>query len=291
MSTAARPTFELWPALVAGPGGTWLSVAVLSLLGLILAGWWLARLHPRPAGVSLRQHLRRHRETGVATIEFVLVFPIVMFLAMLLLQSTLAMVGNAMVNYSAFAATRAAIVWVPHDEISLFEPRNEIIPTRGHEKFDRIHAAAVFALVPVSGRLDGSDFPANDFRDGIDALFTGAGRSSPNWVDTMAAQRLHYAAENTQVTLLEADIQGNRVTFDEVLGSGRFEVGPRDPITIRVEHRLNLAVPYVRGIFADGEHTTADGEGAYTDVTAQYTLTNEGIDTDLPPLPDLPRSP
>jgi len=291
MSTPARPEFDFWSALLQGPGAAWLGIALLSLVGLIAGGYLLARLHPRSAGLSLWQHLRQHGESGVATVEFVLVFPIVMFLALLLLQSTLAMVGNAMVNYAAFTATRAAIVWVPHDNVSLFEPRNTIIPEQGHAKFDRIRAAAVFAVVPVSGRLDASDYPADEFRDGIEDLFTQSGRTPPNWVDTMAAQRVHYAAQNTDITLLEAEVLGDSVEFDQITGSSPYEVGPRDAISVRVDHRLNLAVPYVRGIFADGEHTTADGPGGYTDVRAQYTLTNEGIDTNLPPLPDLPRSP
>jgi hypothetical protein len=291
MSTPDRTEFDLWSALLAGPGGGWLVLGLLSLAGLIAGGWLLARLHPRPAGVSLWQHLRQTRESGVATVEFVLVFPIVMFLALLLLQSTLAMVGNAMVNYAAFTATRAAIVWVPHDTVNLFEPRNTIIPAEGNAKFDRIRAAAVFAVVPISGRLDSSDYPADDFRDGIEDLYSQSGRTPPNWVDTMAAQRVHYAAENTQITLLETQVLGDEVRFDEITGSAQHEFGPRDAISVRVDHRLNLAVPYVRGIFADGEHTTADGPGGYTNVRAQYTLTNEGIDTNLPPLPDLPRSP
>ncbi len=291
MSTPHPPLFDVWTALVTGPGSAWLVIALGSLVGLIGLSHVLMRLHPRPAGVGLRQHLRQTRESGVATVEFVLVFPIVMFLALLLLQSTLAMVGNAMVNYAAFCATRAAIVWVPHDEVSLFEPRNTIIPEEGSEKFDRIRAAAVYALVPVSGRLTSSDFPADAFRDGIEDLYTQTGRGVPNWVNTMAERRVHYAADNTQVTLLEAQMRGNSVAFDEITGSAPFEFGPRDAISVRVEHRLNLAVPYVRGIFADGEHTTADGPGGYTDITAQYTLTNEGIDTNLPPLPALPRSP
>ncbi len=285
---SALTPFSWFTAALAGPGGGWLWLGLASLGVLALLVWVLARLAPAP-GASLVQRWRDTQESGVATVEFVLVFPIVMFLGMLLLQITLAMVGNAYVNYAAFAATRAAIVQIPADHGDPSEPHNVIFATRGFEKFDRIHAAAAFAVMPVSGRLEGSAFPGDRVRDGMDNLFASQGRSSPNWVASMVEQRVHYAAENTEVTLLEALPSGSNVSFNTIFSS--YAYAPRESVTVQVSHRLNLAVPYVRGIFADGEHTTADGPGAYTLVTASATLTNEGVNPDLPPLPILPRHP
>ena len=48
-------------------------------------------------------------EGGTATLEFCMVIPIVLFLILLLVQSTLLMVGNQFVHYAAFAATRSAV--------------------------------------------------------------------------------------------------------------------------------------------------------------------------------------
>jgi len=282
--------FDWIAGALAGQGLAWGVIGLAALAGAVGAALWLRRLDPRP-GRSLARRLREDGESGVATLEFVLVFPVIMFLSMILLQSALAMVGNSFVHYAAFAATRAAIVQIPADYGDPAEPHNVIVPHEGNQKFDRIRAAAVFALVPVSGRLDTSDYPGEQVRDDIAQMFTNQGRTSPNWVESMVAQRVHYAARNTQVTLLEADADpaGSSVTFNELFEG--YEFGPRDAVTVRVEHRLNLSVPYVRGVFADGTHTTDDGRGAYADVFSRYTLTNEGPDPNLPPLPTLPRSP
>ena len=77
------------------------------------------------------------------------------------------------------------------------------------------------------------------------------------------------------------------VTFRQIAGTHRFTA--KDPITARVTHDLALTVPLAGYVFADGR---LDGPGGfYTTVSAHYTLTNEGIDDQLPPLPALPRMP
>ena len=226
-------------------------------------------------------------EQGVATIEFCMVLPIVLFLVLLLVQSTLLMVGNQYVHYAAFAATRSAIVYIPQDDSLDGEPRNEIIPEPGFAKFDAIRAAAYLAVAPVCGRLENSSdaLQAEQYADGLRDYFGYYGKQTPRWVDTLAADRLRYAAENTEVTILITDVIGDTVSFDDSSVIAH-TFGPREPITVRIEHKLNLSVPYVGAIFADGD---LDGGGRYALVTAQYTLTNEGVDPDLPDPPQIPR--
>ena len=65
----------------------------------------LGRSQRRPSGPS----------QGTATIEFALVMPIMLFLILLLAQTTFVMAGNLFVHYAAFAATRSAIVYIPAD--------------------------------------------------------------------------------------------------------------------------------------------------------------------------------
>jgi len=220
-----------------------------------------------------------------------MVFPIVLFLVLILVQSTLLMVGNQFVHYAAFAATRSAIVYIPVDDsYDGGEPANTIIPDERSRKFEVIRHAAYYAVMPVCGKLDESreDMPADQFVDGLNEHFAGYGRDAPRWVETLAAARLRYAAENTEVQILYSDILNDDLDLVDVAAQGRgYNFGPRETITVRVEHKLNLSVPYVRAIFADGEH--ADGQGKYALVAAHYTLTNEGIDPSLPDPPPIER--
>lgn len=217
-----------------------------------------------------------------------MVFPIVLFLALMLVQATLLMVGNQFVHYAAFAATRSAIVYIPQDYANEGDPRNEITPENGRTKFDAIRQAAYLAVAPVCGKLDNSseDLRTDEYVAGLEDHFAGLGQDTPRWVDTLAAARLRYAAENTDVQIMETDVDLEVVEFFDIAPDS-YTFGPREAITVRVEHRLNLSVPYVRGIFADGEHNI--GHGRYALVTAHYTLTNEGVDPDLPGPPELPR--
>ena len=218
-----------------------------------------------------------------------MVFPIVLFLILILVQSTLLMVGNQFVHYAAFAATRSAIVYIPADMTDQGGVgRNSLSLTKGTPKYDAIRASAYLAVMPVCGRLDDSNEPlrTDEFVDGLRDHFASYGQDPPRWVDTLAADRLRYAAEHTDIQIMRATVIKQDVEFEEVL-PGDEPFGPRETITVRVEHKLNLSVPYVRGIFADGD--LPGGRGKYALVTAHYTLTNEGINPDLPDQPDLER--
>lgn len=221
-----------------------------------------------------------------------MVFPIVLFLCLVLVQSTLLMVGNQFVHYAAFAATRSAIVYIPQDYGLAGEPRNTIVPAAGNAKFDAIRAAAYLAVVPVCGKLENSpeDLRTDEYVSGLNDYFASYGQDAPRWVQTLAADRLRYAAANTDVNVLYTLVTRGEVEYfdTEDEPGGQYTFGPRDAVTVRIEHRLNLSVPYVRALFADGEH--GEGRGSYALVTAQYTLTNEGVDPSLPPKPELERN-
>ena len=246
----------------------------------------------RQATTPARRVLRAlTQESGTATIEFCMVFPIVLFLVLILVQSTLLMVGNQFVHYAAFAATRTAIVQVPADfSHQGIEGPNTIVPEEGSPKFDKIRAAAYMAVMPVCGKLDSSDqdLRTDELVDGLNEHFASYGQDAPRWVDTLAAARMRYAAENTDVQVMYSDTLNGDHDFEDIAAVGQgYNFGPREAITVRVEHRMNLSVPYVRAIFADGEH--ADGRGKYALVSAHYTLTNEGISPYLPEQPPIER--
>lgn len=230
-------------------------------------------------------------ERGTVMIEFALLLPVAMFLVLLLVQVTLLMVGRAFVHYSAQAAVRSATVQVPRDlgDMPGQQP-NWIHTGRGDAKFDAIHAAAAQAIIPVSGRIAGTGDDAESYAGAMADYFQRSGRDVPRWVDTLLAERHRYAMQHTEVDLLRVEQSPGGTIAYRALGRGMAHAyAPREPVAVRVTHRLVLPVPYVKMMFADG----SIGEGAtashYTTVVARSTLNNKGDRRDLPPAPSLPR--
>ena len=273
-----------------------LGVAALGGCVFALLAW--GRLHGSTRDlISPRTSLLRVKhamvsEEGTATMEFALVLPVVLFLMLLLAQVTLVLAANTVVNYAAFAATRTAIVQIPADYGSQSgEDANALLNSDRFPKLGAIRDAACFAVMPVSGRLDPGSVDATPLVDGLDQFYADYGRDSPGWVGNLAGGRLQYAFTHTQVDLLRANAEGERVEFERLPGGSVQFFEPREAVTVLVTHKLNLAIPWVRPIFADGEFDTADGPGGYAEITARATLTNEGIDPHLPPEPELKRRP
>jgi len=254
-------------------------LAMTAAAGLAAATVALIRVHAgrsQPSG-----------EAGTATIEFALIFPVMLFLALLLIQTTLLMVGQLFVHYGAFTATRAAIVQIPRHEPQDGEPVNAIRPGEESEKFQTIRRAGVFAVTPIAGESKTSRAPGQSFARALQAYYDGTDQSPPAALARIAAGRLHYAHRHTEVTLLRAETVGQRVSFDALEPNRLHLFGPRQPITVQLNHRFYLAMPYIRLLFADGR--LRDGTGGFAELTAQYTLTNEGLSPRLPESPSLQR--
>lgn len=232
-----------------------------------------------------------HRnEQGTAMIEMALVLPVMLFFALLLTQVTLLMGGRLFVQYSAFAAARSAIVQIPIDTTALgaSEAANVWSGVAGTYKYDRVQTAAAMALLPVAGRLASSDenAAAESIVQGMQTMYGDQSQTTPSWVTNgLLADRVRYALANTDVQVMTAS--GNLI-------DAATRIAPRQTIRVRVHHRLNLSVPYIRGLFATDRHTASTstgGNGMYSDVNAQCQLTNEGISRDFPPRPTLDRRP
>lgn len=292
LADGTPPADTGWLAAALGSPQSWrllaaFAAAAVAFVWLALA---LARLRPahgpKPAG-----------DAGNATIEFALVAPILLFLALILAQTTLTMAGNIFVHYSAFAATRSAIVYIPSE--NELEPANTLIDPGQSPKQRHIQAAAAVALIPVAGRLsdaEGGSPNAQAFADAFNSHYAAYGQTSPGWVDKLAADRYRYAFARTDATVMRTlapprDVQVAFAPIDQY----PYTFGPKEPVSVEVRHKLNLAVPYVRWIFDDEDHTgqtwsqRVASAGKYTLVHARYTLTNEGILDELPPKPPLPR--
>jgi hypothetical protein len=259
------------------------ALAVLCVALLLFGALCLRRLgradrrKPRP---GIRSDI-----VGTATIEFALTIPVMLFLILLLAQTTFVMAGNLFVHYAAFTATRSAIVYIPAD-YGPGEPPNFIEHEPGSPKFDAIRSAAVFALAPIAGSLPGGNAPADAMTDALGQYYGDYARSAPRWIDRLLANRLHYADDrfNTRVTVYHSFVDsGGQVRHVDTVEGGPF-FAPAGAISVRVEHRLNLSVPIVWALFADDR-----ADGRYSLVAYQYTLTNEGVLDVLPPTPRLER--
>lgn len=131
------------------------------------------------AKFSLPRLKRLHQcQTGaVQSLSFVLTLPLFVMLVMFIVQVSQLMVGIIVVNYAAFAAGRAAIVWAPANingqsryasamENHLPDPirddngvrlqfSNSSVTSSGIDqatsyKLNKIHSAAVMALAPIA---------------------------------------------------------------------------------------------------------------------------------------------
>jgi hypothetical protein len=267
---------------IAGLGGALLlAAAVLIVLVSVMPG-------PRRPPACWRRLMTDTQ--GTATIEFALLFPIALLIMLAMAQVTLLMGGLIFVNYSAQAAVRSAVVKIPADHSYWGEPPNVIATDPTSAKYAAIHRSAVFAVVPVSGRLGTGAVPAQAYREALEHYFLAHGRTPPRWTQTLAGDRLRYAHANTFVTLVRTSMTpGGQAEFSDLDEDQLHWFGPREAVTVRVEHRMALSVPYVRALFADGWHDPQTGTGAYSWISARSTLVNHGIPEVLPPAPGLPR--
>lgn len=286
-SSALTSGFGLRCAVVA-------AVGALVLAAALRAGWALGHARGlKPARRGVRERLNDER--GSATVEFVLVFVPALTVCLILLQTVLAFSGNLFVHYAAFVATRSAIVEIPNGQREGGGSLSDDSPA-----FDRAQRAAAFALAPVSGQLsaDGGDPVA--FEAGLEAYFAEYGQETPAWVTTRAADRLAYAQAHTDLSLYltrmtdDGEIELDRLSPDPFLDAGdrspvTASYGPKDPVTVGVNHKLHLSIPYASLLFADGQHSTRGGQTAYALVSATSTMTLEGYDVNLPALPDVER--
>ena len=288
----------------------WLQQALTSKLMLMCAGIFLVSLFI--LAVLLRASIRLHRgrqrgaspsqaapanavsaplatdTSGTTTVEFALVFPILLMLSLLMVQAMFLMAGNMYVHYAAYQAARRAIVEIPQDYTTSGDyPANEYSNSRGSLKHDRIHRAAYLALLPVAGRSPsgGGAGAAGNVVDALSSHYSTYGATAPNWIDRMLARKVQYAADHTEIEVLETNVHpDDDVTFDP-LPEQPYRFGLRDVVTVRLKHELNLGVPFASRFFADGEHGDG-GTGRYTVVVADASLTNEGVPL---PLPDKPK--
>lgn len=215
-----------------------------------------------------RNNPNNKQDKGTAAIEFALVFPIALVVVLIMVQSSLLLAGNMAVHYAAYAAARAAIVWIP-ENVSYEEPKNVMSDSDGSVKMYHIRAAAIYAVMPVSASKPvGNGSSEGDFaaiQQGIERFYQLYGMGVPGWVQTMLPGKFAYAWNHTSVWV---DPPANGETY-----------GDHETIKVHVRHDLYLPVPYVNRIFGD---VLCSKCGDYaTRVDASCALTNQGVQDEI----------
>jgi len=180
---------------------------------------------------------------GTSELEFTLALPIFLVSILTVIQLTLMIDANLMVDYAAFTAARSAIVWIPHDAGA--EGPGIVSESDTSVKRQRIARAALIGCLPISPRL--SDIPGFFFSPGNPAPIDPAtlGRYYADGVETTrpghdisyfrlaldVLDRWPYASEYTEVELL--GMGGEPATSFPTEGT----------VTVRVTHRFLMQVP------------------------------------------------
>jgi len=98
---------------------------LLAALGCL---WLVIRVSGARLSLARLRTLHRAQEGSVQTLSFVLTLPLFMMILLFIVQVSQLMIGITIVHYAAFAAARAASVWLPAD-MSPNEPANSVGPS------------------------------------------------------------------------------------------------------------------------------------------------------------------
>jgi Flp pilus assembly protein TadG len=162
----------------------------------------------------------RKDENGQAMVEFVVVFPVVFLLCLVIMQTFLLLSARQVVNYAAYCAARSAIVFLPDGGNSVAK-----------EKAKRAAIIACWSISPMKNFGSAETFikPIEDMVEGA----TG--------INFDLARRYNMARSNVSVNLKPAKLNAKtphqdvtaEVTYNYVMGipiANRifYEMWPRD---------------------------------------------------------------
>ncbi|NOY22110.1 MAG: pilus assembly protein [Acidobacteria bacterium] len=200
-------------------------------------------------------------EDGQAMTEFIISFPILLFITLCMMQLSLIYTARLVVNYSAFSAVRAAAVIIPisldkQDSNDKNEPEGLVIYKNKKGKLNMIRNAARLTCMPISA--DASSI-MNEFvvtvaghsykplqwagtglsaiTGAVGAVFNAIGGvfgsdDLGNYVDT-AIDRYIYSYFFTNIELLDDNF--SPIKEDKTYG--------RKVVTVRVIHAFHLGIP------------------------------------------------
>ena len=84
-----------------------------ALVASVIAAYGLYRVGRRPARFSRLRELHSDQSGAVQSLSFVLTLPLFIMVMLFIVQVSQVMIGTVIVHYSAYAAARSAVVWIP----------------------------------------------------------------------------------------------------------------------------------------------------------------------------------
>lgn len=276
-----------WPAPFYSPQ---LLLASICVAAAVMVG---VRALSMAAGASalalrvLRGSQLRLDQRGQAMTEFAVSFPIVLITTLILIQMALMFQAKNVVTYAAYAAARAAIVWIPAEADG---EGKHAINIDGGDKMDKIHQAAAMACVPISPRasvvLDGlpiiGDIASEAF-SAMSSMMSSLGLAG-EYIDA-GIQRYAMSHFATEVILYKATETG----FEEQSGEVEWDWPDDADVGVEVRHRYYLPIPLVNRFIGDPwvlagiPPFSINLPGRYTQVRAVAVFPLEG-ETGNPPI-------
>jgi hypothetical protein len=219
----------------------------LWLLAGFAALWLVARVSGAKLTLGRLRTLHRSQEGSVQTLSFVLTLPLFMMIVLFIVQVSQLMIGITIVHYAAFAAARAASVWLPA-HMPPYELANSVgapgqslpgwIPPPSWQtpvlnygstnnfpswKCQKIWTAAVMACYPIAPSKPYLNPAAMQSMNGnriqttttlYQALVPSAG-SNP-MIPSRLMNKAAYAAEHTSIQISGHDYDDQTVTYNPI---------------------------------------------------------------------------
>ncbi|AMV20012.1 TadE family protein [Planctomyces sp. SH-PL14] len=297
----------------------WILRAAPGLLALLAGAFaLLALLYIRRRELSVRRlaYIVGNESGGVQSVSFVLTVPLFIFFVMFMVQIGQIMIGMMVVHYAAFAASRAAQVWIPASvpgtfvglgpnefpqDIDVRQPillDGNTIAASSDRKREKIWTAAVLACAPIapsraSRTATTSSFPLTQH---LAALQTFYPRFDPaaatnGAIPARLANKLTYSAANTRVYLTLQDRSSGPPQSSETYNPSShpdipyrpYEAGWQDPAMLVVQHDFRI-LPGPARRFAQyvvdryGRYPIRPNGSVYQiTLSASTTLTIEGL--------------
>jgi Flp pilus assembly protein TadG len=272
-ANAFLPTYSPFTRGLAASVAPLLAVAILFTL---LAARFAGRIAPAATSPEAPIEPLATGERGVSAIETMLLLPTLLVILLTIFQIALVVQAKFVVNYAAFCAVRAAIVFIPTKEAAPEDAENAIKRSDPDSpKMTKIRHAAAFACIAVSPRfsssLEQTTVQSNLQDYSLLAPLTAVRfmlDSSDPAVTATFVERAHYAyfPENTKIEIVMPDgSDPSTKTFTS-----------HEPITVRVTHRYFVVTPVVVPFIGRLLGTSFPGGGAFIPIAEQYTLLNEG---------------
>lgn len=260
----------------------------LSLVPQVLTGGLLILFGARLIYLLSRNRARRighpllRSQDGSSAVQFILTFPFLLIIILLILQIALIVQAKFVINYAAFCAARSAIVTIPARVGSrrFTENRNEIqLNNSESPKMKIIQRSAALPCVGISPRQS----PGLIAHTGTLGDFAAAAHLLPlslfvpythaNYIAQMGLRAPYaYDRKNTKI-----EITPNTRQFTD-----------HAEITVKVTHRYYLVVPFADRLLGQsyiGGSWFGFNSAKYLEINEQYTLLNEGE----PPYPESQR--